>query len=178
MQEPTKFLNSGTCSTKQLTTSISTCVWRPGRLSETECATLSDFPLFVGALTTKSWTPEGGPKNYARCFFSCKQMQLCIVSFCLAFRFNRFIQIPSHPLIEFVRHGKLDTVCLSRCRNVFSPLEWVVSCAGTTEILAIFAEPFASHGHAPIICVMEKPRQTICPGQLMSLSSLSTRTCV
>ena len=107
LQEPTKFLNSGTCSTKQLTTSISTCVWRPGRLSETECATLSDFPLFVGALTTKSWTPEGGPKNYVRCFLSCKQMQLCIVSFCLAFRFNRFIQIPSHPLIEFVRHGKL-----------------------------------------------------------------------
>ena len=130
MQEPTKFLNSGTCSTKQLTTSISTCVWRPGRLSETECATLSDFPLFVGALTTKSWTPEGGPKNYVRCFFSCKQMQLCIVSFCLAFRFNRFVQIPSHPLMEFARHGKLDTVCLSRCRNVFRPLEWVVSCAG------------------------------------------------
>ena len=34
-------------STKPLTLSLWTCVWRSGRLSETECATLSDFPLFV-----------------------------------------------------------------------------------------------------------------------------------
>ena len=136
------------------------------------------FPTLCWGFDDKILGARRRSQKLRKMFFSCKQMQLCIVSFCLAFRFNRIIQIPSHPLIEFVRHGKLDTVCLSRCRNVFSPLEWVVSCAGTAEILAIFAEPFASHGHAPIICVMEKPRQTICPGQLMSLSSLSTRTCV
>ena len=39
---------SGTCC-KQLTLSIWAFVWTPRRLSTTECATLSDFPLFVGA---------------------------------------------------------------------------------------------------------------------------------
>ena len=34
---------------KQLTLSIWAFVWTPRRLSTTECATLSDFPLFVGA---------------------------------------------------------------------------------------------------------------------------------
>ena len=58
------------------------------------------------------------------------RIQLCTVGFYLAFRFNKFIQIPSNPLIEFVPHGKLDTVCLSKCRNVFSPSECTVSGAG------------------------------------------------
>ena len=105
-------------------------------------------------------------------------MQLCIVSFCLAFRFNRFVQIPSHPLIEFARHGKLDTVCLSRCRNMFSPLEWVVSCAGGQlkfwPSLLNLSQAMVMHPSYG----SWRNQDTICPEQLMSLSSLSTRTCL
>ena len=124
------FVDSGIHSTKRTTNNL-TFAWRR-RISE--CAPLSDFPLFVGAMT-KSGTPEGSPKNDVRCFymsFTCKQMHLCILGFCLVSRFNRFTQIPSHSLMECVRHAKLDTVC-RRWRNVFSPFEWVVE---TAEILA------------------------------------------
>ena len=62
------------------------------------------------------------------------RIQLCTVGFYLAFRFNKFIQIPSNPLIEFVPHGKLDTVCLSKCRIVFSPSECTVSGAGQLKV--------------------------------------------
>ena len=62
------------------------------------------------------------------------RIQLCTVGFYLAFRFNKFIQIPSNPLIEFVPHGKPDTVCLSKCRNVFSPSECIVSGAGQLKV--------------------------------------------
>ena len=62
------------------------------------------------------------------------RMQLCTVGFYPAFRFNKFIQIPSNPLIEFVPHGKLDTVCLSKGRNVFSPSECIVCGGGQLKV--------------------------------------------
>ena len=136
------------------------------------------FPTLCWGFDDKILDARRRSQKLRKMFFSCKQMQLCIVSFCLAFRFNRFVQIPSHPLIEFVRHGKLDTVCLSRCRNVFSPLEWVVSCAGGQlkfwPSLLNLSQAMVMHPSYG----SWRNQDTICPEQLMSLSSLSTRTCL
>ena len=49
IQSISSLIFSGKRSNQPWSPSIWTCVWRPSRLSETKCATLSDFPLFAGA---------------------------------------------------------------------------------------------------------------------------------
>ena len=95
--------------------SVWRCVWRP-RLSETECAILSDSPLFVRAehVTLRSVrTPSGD-----WWLLHAKRTSWTIS-----------VEICSRPRLD-QRNSKPHTVYLGRCRKVVTPCLWFLSFSG------------------------------------------------
>lgn len=112
-------------------------VWRPGKLSEIECATdHSDFPLFVGALTPRLRSdctlsihgPNLGRQKMSK-YIENTQNKIAVV------HHSKNGICPTDPKANPVqRICNLDTVYLSRCKSVLSPFDWVVSCFGNLQV--------------------------------------------